>query len=198
MLMILGLLAVSAYVVGNYLASFHLGYLGYAQAVAADLAIARLAWFGRKYAGIKQRRWAIGGMAFFVAVQIALSYGYYATAAQSEPLVLRMILSAFIPVGIGLLGYLMGQRDSSAAFARKDDKPSAMVDEPPAKTETPVAAPIAVRIPVAERRGKLQAMMTAGEKPMATELAKAWGVSRQQVCTDVAAVRETMGGNGRK
>ena len=115
-LLIFFLLAVTVSQMGYYLATFHppyLGFIGYLQAVAVDLAIWRSAWWYRRYTGKKQRRWALVGVAAFALVSAWYNFGFYTLQRPTMALWQRSLMAAVLPAGVALLSYLKGQKDES-------------------------------------------------------------------------------------
>lgn len=138
LLIIIGLMAVSVRMVGDYLAQFHLGAFGYLQAAAMDAVIWRSTWYARRYTGGRQRRWSLAGMCFFTLIQALFHFGYFQANAAGEPLPLRVAMATFIPVGLGLLGYLYGIRDTSALGVKREKAPAPVVVAQPEPEPTTV------------------------------------------------------------
>ena len=116
------LLAVTISQMGYYLATFHppyLGFIGYLQAVAVDLAIWRSAWWYRRYTGKKQRRWALVGVGVFALVSAWYNFGFYTLQRPAMHVAQRSLMAAVLPAGVALLSYLKGQKDESKFGTRE-------------------------------------------------------------------------------
>lgn len=141
-LLIFILLAVTINQMGYYLAAFAphgWRWIGYAQAVAVDLAIWRSAWWFRKYRGKRQRRWALVGVVVFALVSWWYNAGFYAMQNPSLPRWQPWLMGAILPLGVALLSYLYGQKDESA-FGHSDH------ERPPAKSKASECQPEGIYI----------------------------------------------------
>ena len=139
-LLIFFLLAVTIHQMGYYLASFApsgWGWIGYVQAIAIDLAIWRSAWWYRRYRGRKQRRWALAGVVVFSLVSGCYNFGYYTLQAPAMPAPLRAGMAAVLPLGVALLSYLYGQKESSQ-FATSEPSASRERNRAESATKTPI------------------------------------------------------------
>jgi len=133
-LLIFVLLAVTINQMGYYLAGFAphgWRWIGYAQAVAVDLAIWRSAWWFRKYRGKKQRRWALVGVVVFAAVSWWYNAGFYAMQNHSLTWWQPPLMGAVLPLGVALLSYLYGQKDESAYGHRESEGKERESKQPP-------------------------------------------------------------------